>query len=207
MKYYRLEHLEQDTDNWRQWRRRVIGGTDAPIIMGENRWKGRESLINEKLGLIPGFAGNAATQEGKELEIPAREETNRALGVSLQTCVIQSTWSPYLAASLDGVDESKNIIVEIKSGVKTYEHVESRGSIPSHYLAQLQHILMVSRSPFLYFVAYRPTKKLLIIKVNYEKSYIDELHAKEQAFAKELSNRGHKLQGTYLGKAINFDMN
>jgi len=204
MQYYRVDNLEQDTDSWREWRRRVIGGTDAHIIMGEKRLKGRESLIEEKLGQRSGFSGNAHTQEGKDLEIPAREELNRMLGSRLRPCIIQSTWSPFLAASLDGVDEAKSLIVEVKSGARTYEYVESRGTVPSHYLAQIQHILMVARSASLIFAAFRPGKKLLIIKVEYAKSYIDELHNKEHRFAQDLLKRGHCLQDSFVGTPINF---
>jgi putative phage-type endonuclease len=204
MQYYRVDHIAQDTEGWRRWRNTVIGGTDAPIIMGANRWKGRTDLIEEKLGRKQPFAGNSKTQQGKELEPIARDALNRMLGSNLQPCIVQSTWSPFLAASLDGVDESKNLIVEIKCGQRTYEQVDATGRIPSHYVAQVQHILMVSRSPSLIFAAFYPGKEIRIVKAFYDKTYIDELHSKEYQFANELAARGLQLQKSFVGEPINF---
>jgi len=202
MIYFSVDYLVQDSDEWRQWRRRVIGASDAPIIMGENRWKGRENLIDEKLGNKEGFKGNSITREGKELEEPARNELNKLLSANLQPKVIQSTWSPYYAASLDGVDEKKGLIVEIKCGKKTYDHVRDHRTVPGHYTAQLQHVLMVARCSRLIFAVYRPGRELLTIRVDYSKSYIDAMYAREEAFAKTLIQRGHKLQGSFVGRSF-----
>lgn len=200
MIYHSVDYLEQDSDEWRDWRRKVIGASDAPIIMGENRWKGRDSLIEEKLGEKEGFRGNSITREGKELEEPARYALNKLLSANLQPRVIQSTWSPHHAASLDGVDEKKGLIVEIKCGKRTYDHVRDHRTIPGHYVAQLQHILMVARCTHLFFAVFRPGRELITLKVDYSKPYIDALYAREREFANTLLKRGHKLQGSYIGR-------
>jgi hypothetical protein len=66
--YYEIADLVQGTEAWLVWRRRVIGASDAPVIMKENRWTTSHYLMDEKLGIKQGFGGNAATREGHRLE-------------------------------------------------------------------------------------------------------------------------------------------
>ena len=54
MTFRKITHLKQGTSKWRNWRKGVIGASDAPTIMGENPWKDIESLFN---GEAPSFGG------------------------------------------------------------------------------------------------------------------------------------------------------
>ena len=69
MSFYLIDDLEQGSSEWRAWRKGVIGASDAPKIMGENPWGSRSSLLDEKLGLVREFQGNAKTREGNSLEV------------------------------------------------------------------------------------------------------------------------------------------
>jgi predicted phage-related endonuclease len=55
MSFYLIDDLEQGTAKWLQWRRGVIGASEAAIIMGENRWK--VVTKDEVVGLIDTFSG------------------------------------------------------------------------------------------------------------------------------------------------------
>ena len=41
-------NLSQGTPEWRKWRKGGFGASDIPVLMGENRWKSVNTLINEK---------------------------------------------------------------------------------------------------------------------------------------------------------------
>ena len=73
MSFYLIDDLEQGSTEWLDWRRGVIGASDAATIMGENPWASSRRLLEEKLGLHQSFGGNAATREGHRLEEFARE--------------------------------------------------------------------------------------------------------------------------------------
>ena len=77
MSFYLVDDIEQGTAKWLQWRRGVIGASEAAIIMGENRWKGRQQLIDEKRGLVEPFSGNDVTREGNLNEPHARAALER----------------------------------------------------------------------------------------------------------------------------------
>ena len=202
MGFYLIDDLEQGTSRWLQWRKGVIGASEAAIIMGENRWKGRQQLIDEKRGLIEPFSGNAATREGHVLEEHARRALESKFKQNLNATIVQDIYEPFLAASLDAINTSNDQIYEIKCGARSYEMVERSRKVPSYYVAQVQHMLMVTQMESLIFAAYRPHEPLITFEVYRNDGYIRELRRKEKEFIKELESHGHKVQYEFRGYQV-----
>lgn len=200
--YFEIKHLTQGTDDWRQWRKLVIGASDAPIIMNENRWASPQNLLDEKIGLKPEFKGNAATREGHELEEVARTLLIKQFGVFLKPTIVQDGKVPYLAASLDAIDEKHQLVMEIKCGAKSYEKAQTIDPIPKYYYGQLQHILMITQLEEIIYAAYRPYSKLITLKVKRDDNYISRLRKMEDWFASQLVSKGHRLQEEFIGEKI-----
>jgi predicted phage-related endonuclease len=70
---YTRINLTQQTDEWRQWRRSVVGASHSPVIIGESKWNSADTLLKEKLDERPEFTGNFKTRQGNQLEPVARE--------------------------------------------------------------------------------------------------------------------------------------
>lgn len=202
MSFYLIEDLEQGTDEWRAWRKGVIGASDAPKIMGENPWGSRESLMNEKLGLVPEFKGNSKTREGNSLEGDARDSLAKKFKMKIEPTIVQDSSEPFLAASLDGICNKLENVFEIKAGVKAYEHTQINRSVPSYYIGQLQHMLMVTQMDSLTYAVYRPGLPLLTLEVNRNESYIKRLRKKEKEFVEELAENGHDVQFRFVGRLV-----
>jgi putative phage-type endonuclease len=202
MTFYLVDDIEQGTAKWHEWRRGVIGASEASIIMGENRWKGRQQLIDEKRGLLAPFKGNDVTREGSLNEPHARAALERKYREKLEPTIVQDIQEPFLAASLDAMNSSKDQIYEIKCGVRTYEKVENSRKVPSYYVAQIQHMLMVTQMESLIFAAYRPQEPLITFEISRNDSYIRELRRKEKNFMKELESHGHKIQNEFRGYQV-----
>lgn len=202
MSFYLIDDLEQGTDEWRAWRKGVIGASDAPKIMGENPWGSRESLMNEKLGLVPEFKGNSKTREGNSLEGDARDSLVKKFKMKIAPTIVQDSSEPFLAASLDGICNKLENIFEIKAGVKAYEHTQINRSVPSYYIGQLQHMLMVTQMDSLTYAVYRPGLQLLTLEVNRNESYIKRLRKKEKEFVEELAENGHDVQFRFVGRLV-----
>lgn len=200
--FYLVDDIEQGTSKWLAWRRGVIGASEAAIIMGENRWKGRQQLIDEKRGIIQPFSGNEFTRDGQRLEGPARVALEKKYRESLFPTIVQDATEPYLAASLDAINSYKSKVYEIKCGPRTYESVEARKRVPSHYVAQVQHMLMITQMESLIFAVYQPSRPLLTVEVFRDDSYIKELRRKEKIFIKELESHGHKIQYEFRGYKV-----
>lgn len=202
MTFYLVDDIEQGTSKWLDWRRGVIGASEAAIIMGENRFIGRQQLIDEKRGLVQPFSGNDFTREGQRLEGPARAALEKKFKESLSPTIIQDASEPFLAASLDAINAQNTKVYEIKCGPRTYESVVSRKRVPSHYVAQVQHMLMITRMESLTFAVYQPNKPLFTVEAFRDDSYIRELRRKEKIFIKELEDHGHKIQYEFRGHKV-----
>ncbi|MFM8155826.1 MAG: lambda-exonuclease family protein [Actinomycetes bacterium] len=200
--FYLVESLTQGSSEWLAWRRKVIGASDAPTIMGENPWESADHLMREKLGLETPFAGNDATREGQRLEPSARSALSKAYGVKLSPAVIQDGEVPFIAASLDGLAADNSQIFEIKCGEKAYARTKANREVPHYYAAQLQHMLMVSGHKTLIFAAFRPGEPLVTLEVKRNKAYIDRLRKTEQAFMDRLVARGHGAQKQFVGRRV-----
>ena len=202
MSFYIIEDFEQGSSEWHAWRRGVIGASDASTIMGENRFKSRPYLIKEKLGMVKEFGGNAKTREGQNLEGVARTALEKKFNLSLKPIIVQDSQEPYLAASLDAICSKNKVVFEIKAGAKTYEHALSSNDVPGYYVAQLQHILMVTQRDSMVFAAYRPNQPLITLEIRRNETYIIKLRKLEKSFMNELSERGHDVQYQFVGRKV-----
>ena len=202
MSFYLVEEIEQGTVEWLQWRRGVIGASEAAIIMGENRLKGRQQLIDEKRGLIEPFSGNDVTREGQLNEPYARAALEKKFREKLSPTIVQDAHEPFLAASLDAINVSRDKIYEIKCGARSYKTIQYSKKVPSYYVAQVQHMLMVTQMESLIFAAFRPQEPLITFEVFRDESYIRELRRKEKDFIKELEGHGHKIQREFRGYQV-----
>lgn len=202
MRFYLIEDIKQGTSQWHEWRRGVIGSSEASIIMGENRWTNRQRLMDEKLGLVKPFAGNQATQKGDLLKPKAIKVVAANFNEKLKATIVQDADEPCLAASLDAINVNQDQIFEIKCGLKTYESVSRTGQVPSYYFAQLQHILMVTQMDSIIFAVYQPGKKLLCSEVLRNDSYIEVLRREELEFAEKLYSRGLRIQSDFRGYEV-----
>jgi putative phage-type endonuclease len=202
MSFYLVDDIEQGTDKWHKWRRGVIGASEAVIIMGENRWKGRQQLMDEKLGFVTPFSGNAATQRGHDLEPHARKALEKKYKVRIEPTIVQDSREPFLAASLDGITKDRDEVFEIKCGVRAYEIVSETRKLPSYYIAQVQHMMMITQHESLKFAAYSPDDPLVVIDVKRDERYIKRLRQRELDFVRELESRGHKLQYEFRGHQV-----
>jgi putative phage-type endonuclease len=200
--YYEISDLSQGTEAWLAWRRKVIGASDAPVIMRENRWASCENLMNEKLGNRRGFSGNAATREGHRLEGEARQLLSKKYNMQLEPTIIQDGQIPYLAASLDAINRAHTRVFEIKCGEKSYSLAASQNEIPIYYMAQLQHILMITQLEMIIYAAFRPNLPLIVIEVSRDDSYIKRMREAEVNFESLLANKGHLMQSDYRGRQI-----
>ena len=76
-----MKHLQQNTNEWLEFRRNKIGSSDAPIIMGKSPWKTPHQLWEEKMGIKDSFFESQAMRRGKDLEPEARTAFEEQTGL------------------------------------------------------------------------------------------------------------------------------
>jgi len=148
-----VNSLEQNTETWLQWRRKGLGSSDVPIILGISRFKTPLQLYQEKLGLKESRE-NDAMYLGHKYENKARALFEFQRGISFAPRLVQSKQYPFLRASLDGWNQDENVGCEIKYvGKQTYIRAQAK-EIPEEYMAQIQYQIFITSAEVFYYVAY-----------------------------------------------------
>ena len=180
--YYTVVELEQGSREWREWRHRGIGASDAPVIMGENPWNDVTALLREKSGPLRSHRQNAAMARGTELEPEARRRYIAATGKEVRPACLQSRQYGWLRASVDGLSLSGEAVVEIKCGNSVYRTAAETQCVPDYYYGQLQHILAVTGLSSIDFWCYLPGRPEVLLSVARDATYIDDLIRAELEF-------------------------
>lgn len=132
--------MEQNTSEWLQWRKKGIGASDTPIILGVSRFKTPFILWNEKLGLIKEQGDSFITDLGHRFEPIARSEFALKEGIDLEPLAVQHADIEWLRASLDGLNAEEKVFAEIKYiGQEKFDQVKETGQPLEEHFPQLQH--------------------------------------------------------------------
>ena len=133
---------------WLEWRKKGIGGSDASVVCGINRYKSPVELWLDKTNQIPSAEAGEAAYWGTILESVVRTEFSKRTGIEVQ-CVnqlLQSEEHPFMLANLDGVcehPEYDTCIFEAKTA-SAYKTGEWDDAIPDEYQLQIQHYMAVT---------------------------------------------------------------
>ena len=136
-------------EDWLAYRNLGIGGSDASVVCGANKYKSPVELWMEKVGqATPKEAGEAAYW-GTKLESLIRDEfaLRSGLKVILVNQILRSKEYPFMFANLDGVCRCPTYgkcIFEAKTA-NAFKAGEWEGdSVPHEYILQIQHYLCVT---------------------------------------------------------------
>lgn len=167
--------LEQDTEEWLEWRQKGIGSSDIALLMHPEKLFDRDifTLWKDRTGVeIREFLANEHTLRGKALEPKIRDKVNKMLKSEYEPwCVIRND-APYLRASLDGYDWTTNSILEIKApSERVHAEYMSSWDIPRHYYYQMQYQMLVCGADYGWFSFYGEADKhpnLIYVPANFE---------------------------------------
>lgn len=178
--------LVQGSHEWLAFRKTKITATDAPVIMGVSPWKTKRQLYYEKLSDDNGSTFKSKRmQRGIDLEPLARDLFILNHGYMCKPCVIVKDWA---MASLDGMDESRQIIVEIKCPGENDHQLALQGIVPPHYFPQIQHQLYVCDVQLAYYFSFDGIDGVSV-EVKRDEDYIQKMVDEELAFYECLMNK------------------
>jgi len=180
--------MNQSGDNWTLWRKKGLGSSDAPVIMGVSPWKTPLQLWEEKIGIGKPFQGNFATQRGTDMEPKARAAFELEIGDEFPPVVAEHINYPFIRASLDGFNVGLDTILEIKCPGKDDHATAKAGKVPEKYWPQLQHQLLVTGAKCLFYYSYDGESGATVI-VQPDLQYIENLLRQEIAFWDLVQNK------------------
>jgi putative phage-type endonuclease len=137
-----------DYADWLDLRKKGIGGSDASVVCGINKWKSPIELWMEKTDQLPYQEAGEAAYWGTQLESLVRNEFTKRTGIEVIPVnqLLQSEDHPFMLANLDGVCQHPNYgtcIFEAKTS-SAYRETEWSDTIPDEYTLQIQHYLAVT---------------------------------------------------------------
>jgi len=170
--------LTQGTEEWLQLRKTKITATDAAVIMGMSKWKTATQLYYEKKSPENKNITTPAMQRGITLEPFARSDFTLKTGINVSPKVVIKDWA---MASLDGITDNGDIIVEIKCPGQIDHEIALNGEIPKHYIPQLQHQMYVCDRTWMYYYSF-DGKDGVIVKSNRDDVFIEKMVKAEKEF-------------------------
>lgn len=135
-------------EEWLEFRKTGIGGSDASVVCGINKYKTPIELWMEKLNNLPLQEAGESAYWGTQLESLVRTEFTKRTGieVNLVKQLLQSEEHPFMLANLDGVCNDPlygDCIFEAKTA-SAFKANEWEDSIPDEYMLQIQHYMAVT---------------------------------------------------------------
>ena len=135
-------------EDWLEYRKRGIGGSDASVVCGINRYKSPVELWMEKTNQLPYQEAGEAAYWGAQLENIVRAEFTKRTGIEVEIVkqLLQSAENPFMLANLDGVchhPDYGDCIFEAKTA-SAYKTGEWDDAIPDEYTLQIQHYMAVT---------------------------------------------------------------
>jgi len=136
-------------EDWLAYRNLGIGGSDASVVCGINKYKSPIQLWMEKTGQLPPEEAGEAAYWGTRLESVVREEFTLRTGIKVISVnqILQSREYPFMLANVDGVCRCPThgkCIFEAKTA-NAFKAGEWEGdSVPQEYILQIQHYLCVT---------------------------------------------------------------
>jgi putative phage-type endonuclease len=140
--------------DWLKHRRLGIGGSDASVVCGINRYRSPVELWLDKTGQLPPQEAGESAYWGTQLEPFVRAEFTRRTGIWVdhRNELLQSEEHPFMLANLDGVCEVPDVgtcVFEAKTA-SAFKVGEWEDTIPDEYMLQLAHYMAVTGYPGAY---------------------------------------------------------
>jgi putative phage-type endonuclease len=138
--------VDQNTDEWLDWRRQRIGASDVAAILGCSPYMDKVELWLDKTGQAPPKQiSEFAKQRGGEVEAQLRARYSLHTGRDYQPRLAVHDEYEFISASLDGYSETGHAIEVKFVGAKKYQEE----IIPEHHIIQMQHQMLVTGLPYI----------------------------------------------------------
>jgi putative phage-type endonuclease len=174
--------VTQNGRDWHKWRGTGLGASEAAAILGVSPWTSPFELWLEKTGLCEKAPANefsiAAMKRGLDLEPLARKRFEAKMGILFPPLSAEHDQHPFIRASFDGYCETLNAILEIKCPGKADHSKALAGGVPSKYVPQIQHQLLVSGALKCYYFSFDGMDSEALIEVKPDPAYINDLKNK-----------------------------
>lgn len=140
--------LEMSHDDWLQWRRTGLGGSDIAAICGLSRYKSPMEVYLDKLGEIPPIEDNPKMKAGRILEPVVADWFAEETGMKVirQNAIFQHPRHPHMLANIDRWLPGQNAGLECKNTGEYAKGDWEGTTAPTEYILQANHYMAVTNA-------------------------------------------------------------
>ena len=151
-----------------------IGASQSAAVLGVHPWLTAVELWNELVNGFQPAEDNLAMYLGREMEPILRDLFFRETGLKVKqdNKIRIHGENPFITTNLDGMVVGEKVPVEFKTTAQKWD-----GEIPDHYFVQLQHQMMVTDAPYIYFAS---------LSLGFNKQMVIEKYKRDDKFIKNL---------------------
>lgn len=186
--FEKIAYVPSITHNeWLEYRRQGIGGSDAGAIAGLSKYSSAFSVYCDKLNLVPEKEDNEAMRQGRDLEEYVARRFAEAEGKKVQrfSYLIRSKKYPWAIADIDRLIVGENALLECKTTSVMNKTDFENGDIPPYWYCQCQHYLAVTGCDVCYLAVIVLGRGYHCFKIDRNESDITALMELERQFWEE----------------------
>ena len=174
-------------EEWLDFRRAYIGGSDAAAVLGLNKYKSALAVWSEKKGLLTAQSESEATRQGRDLEayVAARFEEETGKKVRNDAGIYIDEKRPWMGADIDRILVGESAILECKTTQNRAGYNFDRGELPPTWYVQVMHYMAVTGKERAYVAVLEFGKGFHIIPVERNEDEIAALRQAEERFWKD----------------------
>lgn len=178
---------------WLEYRRRGIGGSDVAAVCGLSKWKSPVEVWLDKTGQIDPVPAGEAAYWGTLMEPIIRQEFADRTGFKIRqvNAILQHRRFPFMFANVDGIVTDPNLgdgIFEAKTA-SAYRAAEWEHGIPDEYALQVQHYMVVTGLSFAWVAVLIGGNQFVWRLIERDEAVIDLLIQMESRFWKLVETR------------------
>lgn len=176
--------LNMDRNEWLEYRRKGLGGSDAAAVAGLNPWKSPFAVWLEKTGQIEPEEPGEAAYWGTILEdIVAQEFTKRTgMKVRRRNAILKHPQYEWMIANVDRMLVGSSEGLECKT-TSAYQAKEWEGDeVPAPYIIQVQHYMAVTGAKAWWLAVLIGGQRFLCKRVERDDELIQKLIEIERDF-------------------------
>lgn len=176
---------EMSRYEWLQERTKGIGGSDAGIILGLNKYRTAFELWLEKTGQVePIEVDNEAVYWGNEMENVVAKEFEKRTGKKVRRTNFMYSHPdhPFIKANIDRLVVGESAVLECKTASAYLAKEWEADEVPATYLVQLQHYLGVTGKEKGYMAVLIGGNKFIWKEVERDEELIEMIFNAEKHF-------------------------
>jgi len=176
--------LNLSREEWLQYRKAGIGGSDAGAICGLNPYRTGMQVYQDKISDACEDIDNEAMRQGREFEDYVARRFMEATGKKVRraNAMFRSKNHPFMLADVDRMIVGENAGLECKTASPYMEDKWKDGKIPMSYQVQCHHYMAVCGADAWYIAVLIYGREFKYYKIERDEALIADLVRIEQDF-------------------------